>query len=93
MNKYELTVVLTGKATAAKVKSVKEKVEKIVSVLKGEIVKTEEWGKLDLAFKLSGNDTGNFLFFNIELNPESVKALKDKIRVEEEIIRYLLIRK
>jgi small subunit ribosomal protein S6 len=92
MNKYELTIILSGKATPAKVKSFKEKFEKILTVNKGKIVKTGEWGKLDLSTKFKGNETGNFLLFNIELEPTSFKTVNDKLRTEDEIIRYLLIR-
>jgi small subunit ribosomal protein S6 len=92
MNSYELTLVLPGKVTAAKVKSSKEKLEKVVSTLKGKVTKSEEWGKKDLAYKIKGNTSGNFLFYNIELNPECARELRDKLKMEEEIIRYLIVR-
>ena len=90
---YELTIVLPGKATPAKKKSMREFVEKIVSVLKGKVLSTEDWGEKNLAYKIQKNETGAFLFFVLELNPESVKALDDKIRLEEGIIRYLIVKK
>jgi ribosomal protein S6 len=92
MNKYELTVILSGKATPAKIKSFKEKIEKIVDVTKGKIAKVDEWGKLDLAYEIKDNQTGNFLNFKIELESTNIKTFKDKLRTEEEIVRYLLIR-
>ena len=93
MNKYELTMILPGKATPAKVKSVQEKIEKALTSIKGKVIKVQELGKIDLSYKIKGNDAGNFLVFDIELDPEGIKILKDKIRVEEEIIRYLIIKK
>jgi small subunit ribosomal protein S6 len=92
MNTYEMMLVLPGKATATKVKSSKEELEKLISTLKGKIVKSEEWGKKDLAYNIKGNTSGNFLLYNIELSPEGVKALRDKLKMEEEIIRYLLVK-
>jgi small subunit ribosomal protein S6 len=93
MRKYELTVVLPDKATAAKKKSATEKIKKLVKTLKGKIGKVDEWGEIDLAYKIGKNDTGTFLHFPLELDPETVKSVNDKLRLEEEIIRYLLVRK
>lgn len=92
MKKYELTIVLPGSATAAKKKAVQSKVEKIVSTLKGKIGKMKDWGKKDLAYKIEKNSVGVFLFFPLELTGEAAKALPDKLRLEEEIIRYLLVK-
>jgi small subunit ribosomal protein S6 len=93
MRNYEMTVVLSGKATAAKTKSIKEKIDKFISAFEGKIDKVDEWGKLDLAYKIEGNNSGNFLHYNIELEPGNIKSLSDKLKMEEEIIRYLLIKK
>jgi small subunit ribosomal protein S6 len=93
MNTYEMMLVLPGKATTAKLKSAKEKIGEIISTIKGKIIKIQEWGKKDLAYKIKGNASGNFVLYNIELNPEGVKALREKLKMEEEIIRYLVIKK
>jgi len=93
MNKYELTVVLDGKSGAAKIKKVTETLEKILKIFKGAIKESKEWGIKELAYKLGKNDTGLFLFFELELDPKGVKALNDKLRTDPDVIRYLLIRK
>ena len=90
--KYELTVVLSGKATAAKKKTIKEKVEKLIKILKGKVSKYEDWGKIDLEYKINKDESGNFLHFNLELNTEDIKSFKEKLNLEESVIRYLLVR-
>ncbi|MBI1863834.1 30S ribosomal protein S6 [Candidatus Woesebacteria bacterium] len=92
MNKYELTVVIDGKATAAKKKSITEKIEKLVKILGGKTGKAEDWGKRDLFYKIKKSETGVFLFFPIEFAGESVKALPQRMKMEDEIIRYLLVK-
>jgi small subunit ribosomal protein S6 len=92
MNKYELTVVLSGKATAAKIKAVEEKIDKLISAFKGKIEKVEERGKIDLSYKIKGNESGNFLFFNVELNGVDVKKLNDKLKTEDDILRFLIVK-
>lgn len=92
MNKYELTVVIPGKSIPAKQKSAVEKVKKLVAVFKGKVEKMDEWGKIGLMYKIEGNGSGIFFLFKIELNPIDVKKLSDKLKVEEEFIRFLIVK-
>ena len=91
MKTYELTVVLDGKASATKKKAVETLVEKTVSLTKGKIASTEEWGVKDLAYKIQKSPTGLFLHFVIELEAEEVKNLSNKLRASDDVIRYLVI--
>jgi len=93
MNKYELVIVLSGKSTPAKQKSVTEKIKKYSELFKGKLGDVEELGKIDLSYKIKGNESGIFLLFNVELEAIDVKKFDIKLRSEDEIIRYLLIRK
>lgn len=92
MRNYELTLVLEGKATAAKKKAVQTSMEKIVSILKGKVVKFEDWGTKELASPIVKNTSGNFLHFKLELDSLSAKQLTAKLRSEEAVLRHLLIR-
>ena len=93
MQKYELTVVLDGKVTPAKKKSVRGDIEKLVSTFKGKVGTVEDWGEKPLAYKIEKSESGNFLFFPLELDPQEVKGLATKLNIEENIVRFLLIRK
>jgi small subunit ribosomal protein S6 len=93
MNSYELTIVLSGKATEAKKKSAITKVDKLISSLKGKIIKTSDWGKIELSYKIKKEESGIFILFDLELDGPSAKIINEKIRLEDDIIRYLLIRK
>ena len=93
MNKYELTVVLDGKAGAAKKKKVEEALDKTLKIFKGAIKESKEWGVKELAYKIGKSETGLYLFFEVELDPKGVKALNDKLRTDADIIRFLLINK
>lgn len=92
MKNYELTLVLPEKATPAKKKSLTELVEKIAKTFKGKLVKTEDWGKIDFAFPIQKTNAGQYIHFVLELDTIGAKAVKDKIRVEDGILKHLLIR-
>jgi small subunit ribosomal protein S6 len=93
VNKYELTLVLDGKAGAAKKKKVTETLEKTLKIFKGAISESKEWGVKELAYKIGKSETGLYLYFELDLEPSAVKALNDKLRVDPDLIRFLLIRK
>jgi small subunit ribosomal protein S6 len=92
MNKYELTVVLDGKAGGAKLKKAVEMIEKTMEPFKGKITTTTDWGVKKLAYKIAKSETGLFTFFELDLDPAGVKALNDKLRTDADVIRFLLIR-
>jgi ribosomal protein S6 len=84
MNKYELTVVLDAKSSAAKKKKIEETVSKMIAVFKGKMGKLEDWGV---------KEAGAFMHFPLELEPQAAKEIKIKLGQEKEILKYLLIRK
>jgi small subunit ribosomal protein S6 len=93
MRKYELTIVIAGGTTPAKKKSIQGKIEEIVTAAKGKVSKVEDWGERDLAYPIAKKDTGIFLHFPLELESDLAKTLDSKLNLEEDIVRYLLIRK
>jgi small subunit ribosomal protein S6 len=92
MNNYELTVILREKITPAKKKAFVAGIEKLLKALAGKVVKVDDWGKRDFAYKVNKETSGNYLFFKLELSGDGVKALADKLRMNDEVVRHLLIR-
>jgi ribosomal protein S6 len=93
MNTYELTIVIPGSASPQKKKAAGETVEKLVKVNKGSIKETKDWGKIDLAFPIKKNDTGLFTLYKLEMEADGAMAMNNRLRAEDEFIRYLLIKK
>jgi small subunit ribosomal protein S6 len=92
MNKYELTLVLSGKGKA-KEKAIKEKLEKMIKVFEGKVEKYEVWGEIELSYKIRKESTGFYMHFNLELDGKEAKNLSEKLRLEDDVMRYLLIKK
>jgi small subunit ribosomal protein S6 len=91
MNTYELTLVLPEKGKT-KEKAFSERIEKLVGVLNGKVVKKETWGEIELAYPIKKQTVGFFMHFVIELDKSGPKELTNKLRVEDDLIRYLLVR-
>lgn len=91
MKNYELTLVLPGKAKS-KEKSYNEKIEKLVKVTDGKVSKTESWGEINLSYLIKKEKSGYFLHYNLELDGKAVKSLDDKLRIDDGLLRYLLVK-
>ena len=92
MSKYELTIVLDAKAPVSKRKTVRETLEKTVSLLKGKVGTVLDWGEKELAYQIKAKSGGYFIHLPLELTSDSAKKLTEKIKTEDAIIRYLLVR-
>lgn len=93
MKTYELTVVLPGDTTPAKIKSIKETLDKIISTFEGKIEKIDDWGKIELAYPIENQKTGNFFYYTLQMAEAGAKSVVDKIRLTDGVIRYLLVKK
>lgn len=92
MNDYELTMVLPGDTSSAKKKTIVAKLEKQVKSLKGKLGKADEWGKIEMAYKIEGDTHGYYLMYPLELESSATKELNSKLKMNGNILRYLLIR-
>ena len=92
MNKYELTLILEAKTTVAKKKTVLETIEKMVKMLSGKVLEAEDWGVKELFHEIKKNKEGLYLHIPLELEAKSIRALEIKLKAEENILRYLVIK-
>ena len=65
MNLYEHTIVARQDTSPAQVKQLTEKYSKIVENNEGEIVQTEDWGLLNLAYIIKKNKKGIYMHLSL----------------------------
>lgn len=92
MKKYELCVVLSGDSKEEDreklIKEIKDDIEKA----KGKIGKVDDWGKKTLAFRMKKQTEGYYYLINLEFEDAGVNDLSKKLRMNEKILRFLLIK-
>lgn len=93
MRTYELTLVIDPELSLEETKKLIAKTKKIVEDLKGKVGETIDWGKKELAYPIKKAHFGCFFLWLISLREETVDQLDKKIRLEEDIIRYLLVKR
>ena len=92
MKKYELVFILDPKLDAQAQKKETGEIEKLITSFKGKIEKKEVWGKKTLAYPIKKLTEGIYVKFDLNFPPENIKEWEKKIKLEEKIIRYLLIK-
>ena len=78
MNLYEHTIIARQDTSPSELKQLTEKYSKIVEKNDGEIVKTENWGLLNLSYLIKKNKKGNYLHFKIEGKGKTIKESLEK---------------
>lgn len=92
MEEYELVFILAPNLKEKEQKEQQAKVEKLISGLKGKIIKKDVWGKKKLAYPIKKFEEGTYIKFDFELPKEKISSWDKLMRREENIIRYLLVR-
>lgn len=96
MRNYELTLVIGSDLSAEDQKKVITRVKKIITDLKGKVEKLDEWGVKSLSYPIKKKNIGScttasFFCLKIKLLSESVGQVNKKLKIEESIIRYLIV--
>lgn len=93
LQNYEMPLVLKGSATEAISKETITAVKKLIEDNKGEVGDVEEWGKKTLQYPIQKEPTGLFYLLNFDLDHKAIPPLGKKLRMQENVIRFLLIKK
>ena len=92
MNLYEHTIIARQDASPSELKQLTEKYSKIVEKNSGEIVKTENWGLLDLAYVIKKNKKGSYIHFKIKGNGKVIEELEKNEAIDKKLLRYLTVK-
>ena len=92
MNLYEHTIVARQDTGTAQIKQLTEKYSKIVEKNDGEIVQTEEWGLLNLAYDIKKNKKGTYIHFKIKGKGKFIDELEKNESIDKNLLRYMTVR-
>jgi small subunit ribosomal protein S6 len=91
MNQYELAV-LYHPDLEVDLSKAEERVKKIITDNGGKITKTDNWGKRKLAYTISKQEHGIYVFYTVEMPGEGVAKVESTLNITDEVIRYLIVR-
>ena len=92
MNLYEHTIIARQDTSPSEIKQLTEKYSKIVNKNEGEVVKTENWGLLNLSYLIKKNKKGSYIHFKIKAKGNVVNELEKNEAIDKKLLRYLTIK-
>ena len=92
MNLYEHTIIARQDVSASQLKSLTEKYSKIIENFDGDIVKTENWGLMNLSYLIKRNKKGNYIHFKIEGSGKTIVELEKNEKIDKNLLRYLTVK-
>ena len=92
MNLYEHTLIVRQDSSPNQLKQIQEKYTKLVEKFDGNIVKTENWGLLNLSYLIKKNKKGNYIHFKIKGNGKTISELEKNEKIDKNLLRYLTIK-
>ena len=92
MNLYEHTIIARQDTSENQLKQITDKYSKLIEKLDGNIVKTENWGLMNLSYMISKNKKGNYIHFKIEGNNSIVDKLEKNEKIDKNLLRYMNIK-
>ena len=86
MNKYELVLVVNAKIEDDARTAVVEKA-------KAYVTEVEDWGKKRLAYEIQHMKEGFYYFIQFEADAACPAELEKRVRIMDNVLRYLVVRK
>ena len=92
MNLYEHTIIARQDASPSELKQLTEKYSKIIEKKDGEVIKTENWGLLNLSYLIKKNRKGSYIHFKIKGSGKVIDELEKNESIDKKLLRYLTVR-
>ena len=92
MNKYELAVVVSAKIEDDERAATLEKAKALVERFGGQITELDDWGKKKLAYEIQKMKEAFYYFIRFEAESSAPAEIESRIRIMDNVIRYLCVR-
>lgn len=91
MRNYEFTFIARPDVEDEGLAGVTERVSQFITEGGGQITNVDNWGRRHLAYPIRKQREGYYVLMQVQLDPESIGELERKLKLTEEVIRYLLV--
>ncbi len=90
MRKYELVCVVQPDLDETAFNGVLDRVKGWIAEAGGSVDKVDVWGKRKLSYSIRKHREGNYVLFNVSLNPTATTSLEQNLRYTETVMRHML---
>ncbi|HHV11414.1 MAG TPA: 30S ribosomal protein S6 [Clostridiales bacterium] len=93
MNQYELALVVNAKIEDEARLATLEAAKELIARFGGTVTNVDDWGKKRLAYEIQKMKEGYYYFIQFESDSTVPNEIEQRVRIMENVIRYLCIRK
>ena len=91
MRNYELTFIVEPNIDQEGVTGVVERVSEYITSSDGKVTSVDVWGRRALAYPIRNHREGSYVLLNASILPANINDLERSLKLDEPIIRYMLI--
>lgn len=92
LREYELVYIIQPNLDEEQIQSVDGRLARAIERYGGQITGTEIWGQRRLAYPIRKFLEGYYILHTVELPPEAVAQVERSLRLDENVLRYLIVR-
>lgn len=92
MNKYEIMFIVKADLDEKAVKDTVSGMEKVLTDMKSKISNSKDMGQRKLAYPINKQVRGYYHVLNVEATADAVKEFDRKAKLNENILRHIVIR-
>ena len=91
MNKYETVILISNKITDEQRENIVDKIKNLISS-NGNVIETNDMGEKKLAYEVRKHTQAFYYIINFESNPEFIAELERIYRINDEILKFIVVR-
>ncbi len=88
---YELLYIVSNKYSEDELKSIVEKINKIITDNKAKITYEEVWGKKKMCYPIQGFNYGYYQLAEFDSDEESINKINHELRIDRDILRHMIV--
>ncbi|MCA9370527.1 MAG: 30S ribosomal protein S6 [Candidatus Peregrinibacteria bacterium] len=89
---YEFCVLYPSNLSQKEESTLLKDVETLIEEQGGKQVSKDMWGKRGLAYRIKGNDEGNYVVYHYELDPSKIQELDESLRITKNVLRHMIVK-
>lgn len=92
MTNYESVLIARQDLGASQVNNLIANLSEVLKKEGGEVVKVDNWGLKNLAYRIKKNRKGHYVLLNITAPAKAIFEYERLMRLNEDVIRYMTIK-
>lgn len=92
MTNYESVLIARQDLGTSQVNNIVSELSDVIKKEGGEVVKVDNWGLKNLAYRIKKNRKGHYVLMNITAPANAIAEFERIMRFNEDIIRYMTVK-